>query len=407
MYCINRTNGAVQWQKEISVTEFEKVHPVSSPANSTPATDGERVVFYFSSYGLICYDFEGKKQWELTMPIPKSRHGMGTSPIISSDLVILNCFGYENDPSLLGINKHDGKIVWKHSATVAENTIPDSYSTPVVYKDKVIIYRNEDLSAYDLSSGNQVWRYPTGEGDAICTPVIGNNILYLTVYSTLGNPLMLEQFPDFQELTNRYDKNQDNLIGKEEIAGFQFLVYPEKEELPANRVSITDYFSFWDHDLNAHIDSLEWVSTRQLCESFYDRQGIKAIKLGGEGDLSLDDFLWGYIDNVPHVTSPLYYDNLVYMVKSGGILSCFNAQSGEMLYQQKLGAAGAYFASPVAVNNKIYFASRNGIVFVIEAGDELKILSKNNLHDKIAATPAIVDSKIYLRTANSLYAFGY
>jgi outer membrane protein assembly factor BamB len=95
------------------------------------------------------------------------------------------------------------------------------------------------------------------------------------------------------------------------------------------------------------------------------------------------------------------------MVKSGGILSCFNAESGEMLYQEKLGAAGAYFASPVAVNNKIYFASRNGIVFVIEAGDELNILSMNNLHDKIAATPAIVDSKVYLRTANSLYAFGY
>ena len=89
------------------------------------------------------------------------------------------------------------------------------------------------------------------------------------------------------------------------------------------------------------------------------------------------------------------------------ICSCFHAESGDLVFQEKLGAAGSYFASPVAVNNKIYIASRNGIVFVIEAGDKLNILAKNDLDDKIEATPAIVESKIYLRTANSLYAFGY
>jgi len=62
MYCIDRLSGTIQWQKEISVKEFEKVHAVSSPANATPATDGESVVFYFSSYGLLCYDMNGEKQ---------------------------------------------------------------------------------------------------------------------------------------------------------------------------------------------------------------------------------------------------------------------------------------------------------------------------------------------------------
>ena len=85
------------------------IHAVSSPANATPATDGERVVFYFSSYGLICYDPEGEMLWEFTMPIPKSIHGMGTSPIITGDLVILNCFGYQNHPCLLAINKYNGE----------------------------------------------------------------------------------------------------------------------------------------------------------------------------------------------------------------------------------------------------------------------------------------------------------
>ena len=94
------------------------------------------------------------------------------------------------------------------------------------------------------------------------------------------------------------------------------------------------------------------------------------------------------------------------MVKSGGILSCFHAATGDLLFQERIGAAGAYFSSPVAVNNKIYLASRNGIVTVIEAGDQLNILAKNDLDEKIEATPAIIDNKIYIRTTSSLYAFG-
>ncbi len=406
IYCIDRISGAIRWQKEISVKEFEKVHAVSSPANATPATDGERVVFYFGSYGLLCYDLDGELQWELPMPLPKSQYGMGTSPILTDELVILNCFGHENDPCLLAINKYDGKIIWKHSSPVQENESVDSYSTPVIYKDQIIIYRSKDIAAYDSKTGDLIWKYITGFADAICTPVIGNDMLYLTSFSTLGNPKLLEQFPDFKELATQYDKNQDNLITKEEAKGVEFIIYPEKGDLVSNSFTIPEYFGFWDKNADTFIDSVEWISTRQFCESFYESQGIKAIKLGGEGDIGLDYFLWGYSDHVPHVTSPLYYDNRVYMVKSGGILTCFHAESGELLFQERLGAPGAYFSSPVAVNNKIYIASRNGIVTVIEAGDKLSILAKNDLDDKIAATPAIVDNKIYLRTANALYAFG-
>ena len=68
MYCIDRISGVIHWQKEISVMEFEKVQAVSSPANATPATDGERVVVYFSSYGILCYDLNGEKQWEMQYP---------------------------------------------------------------------------------------------------------------------------------------------------------------------------------------------------------------------------------------------------------------------------------------------------------------------------------------------------
>jgi outer membrane protein assembly factor BamB len=94
------------------------------------------------------------------------------------------------------------------------------------------------------------------------------------------------------------------------------------------------------------------------------------------------------------------------MIKNGGIVSCFDAATGRLLYQERLGASGMYFASPIAVNGRIYIASLNGIVSVFEAGDELNILAQNDLDDKIMATPAVINNKLYIRRAGSLYAFG-
>jgi outer membrane protein assembly factor BamB len=261
------------------------------------------------------------------------------------------------------------------------------------------------VSGYDISTGDRIWRFQTGVQDAVGTPVIGTHNLYFTVYSQYGNRDMREQIPNFINLASEYDDNQDLLIDKEEITGFEFLLDPEKTDVQGF-MAVADYFGMWDQNNDGFIDSTEWRSIERLCESFYHKQGIKAIKIGGKGDVTLDHFLWGSPDHVPHVTSPLFYDGQVYMIRSGGILSCFRADTGELLFRERIGATGAYFASPVAVNGKIYFASRNGIITVIKAGDNLNVLSRNDIDERISATPAIVDNKIYLRTANSLYAFG-
>ncbi len=406
MYCINRISGDIKWQKEITVKEFEKVHPVSSPANATPATDGERVVFYFSSYGILCYDLKGEKQWEITMPIPESRHGMGTSPVIYGNLVVMNCFGHVNDPCLLAINKYNGETVWKYSWPIEDGERTDSYSTPVIYKDQIIIYRTADVSAYDLKTGDQVWRFLTGVGDAVCTPVIGNDIVYVTAFSTTGNTEVRAQFPDFEGLVSEYDENLDGLITLEELEEFKFMNYPEKGAEVSGVIPVAKWARYFDHNKDTYTDSSEWADMIEYCESEYLKQGIKAFRFGGEGDISLSNFIWGESAHVPHVTSPLVYNNRVYMVKSGGIVSCFRAEEGDLLYSERIGTAGAYFASPVAVNGKILFTSRTGVITIVEAGDHMNILAKNDLDEVIVATPAIIDNKLYIRTTNSLYAFG-
>ncbi|MEN8203223.1 MAG: PQQ-binding-like beta-propeller repeat protein [Bacteroidota bacterium] len=406
MYCINRSNGSVTWNRELAVDSLEAVHRVSYTANATPATDGERVVFYFSSCGLQCLDMKGELMWEKKMPIPESRHGMGTSPVIAGDLVILNCFGHANAPCLLALNKFNGELAWKHDWQVKEGEWGDAYSTPVVYQDQVIIYRSADVSSYDIQTGDQIWAFQVNMGDAVCTPVAGKELLFVTVFSTLGNTPARVQFPDFAGLLSEYDENQDRIIDKDELTGFEINLYPEKGMEVSVPTQANKWFGYFDHNGDSFIDSSEWTGLIELCASSYLQQGIKAFRLDGKGDITLSKLVWNEREHVPHVTSPLYYRDKVYMIKSGGILSCFRAESGDLLYSQRIGAAGAYFASPVAAGGKIYFTARNGVITVIEDGEELNILASNDLDEIISATPAIVDNKVYVRTDAGLYAFG-
>jgi outer membrane protein assembly factor BamB len=405
MYCINRKNGNIKWEKDITVENFEKVNPVSNPASATPTTDGDRVYFYFSSYGLLCYDYNGEMKWELKIPVPKSRHGMGTSPIVTGDLVILNCLGHQNDPRILAINKLNGSTVWKYNMPLQQNYGGDSYSTPVVYKGQVIIYASEDVSGYDLKTGERVWNYPIGITDAVGTPVIGNDIMFTTTHSTYGNPEMRSQFPSYEEVLKKYDVNGDNKLDKSEVKDYTFLVYPEKPDV-SQKASVGNYIGMWDTNKDEMIDSTEWRKMDQFLASFTNKVGVRAIRLSGKGDISLSNFIWGNSELPPHIPSPLYYNGHVYTIRDGGLLSCFNAKDGKAFYREKLNTTGSYFASPVAASGRVYLASRSGIVTVIEAGDNLRILAKNNLGEIITATPAMVDNKIYLRTDKALYAFG-
>jgi outer membrane protein assembly factor BamB len=94
------------------------------------------------------------------------------------------------------------------------------------------------------------------------------------------------------------------------------------------------------------------------------------------------------------------------MIKNGGIVSCMDADSGKLLYSERLGATGPYFSSPIAAHGRIYIASGKGVITVFAAGDTLQVLARNKLGEKVFATPAVVDNKLYVRTAKHMYAFG-
>jgi outer membrane protein assembly factor BamB len=133
---------------------------------------------------------------------------------------------------------------------------------------------------------------------------------------------------------------------------------------------------------------------------------VMAVRPGSKGEVSAANIAWSERKGVPGVPSPLYYNGRLYTFQNGGIVYCRVAKTGELVYSGRLGAPGYYYSSPVAADQRIYVASEEGVVVVLDAGEKLNVLATNKLDGAILATPALVDGNIYVRTDAYLYAFG-
>jgi len=118
--------------------------------------------------------------------------------------------------------------------------------------------------------------------------------------------------------------------------------------------------------------------------------------------------VWKKTKGMPCIASAIAYGGQYVMVKDGGIVTAFDAKTGDEVYQKRAVASGSYYASPVAAGGHIYFTSLDdGTVTVLKAGSaEPQVVAKNPpLGERVAATPAIADDTLYIRTAGHLYAF--
>jgi len=110
---------------------------------------------------------------------------------------------------------------------------------------------------------------------------------------------------------------------------------------------------------------------------------------------------------LPYCPSPLFYDGKVYLVKNGGLATCLDARTGQPFYsEERLGAMGDFYSSPVAANGKICVISQPGTAVIYRAAETLEVLAKNPVGEAVVATPAIVDGKLYVRGREHLFAFG-
>jgi outer membrane protein assembly factor BamB len=136
------------------------------------------------------------------------------------------------------------------------------------------------------------------------------------------------------------------------------------------------------------------------------RPNLLAIRPGAKNDARESHVAWEIHRGIPETSSLLYCRGRLYLLRDGGVLTCLEASTGKELFRERIGASGQYIASPIAAGDKLIAASTRGVVTVIQVDDELKVLARNDFREKIFATPAVVENKIYLRTAGHLYALG-
>jgi len=132
---------------------------------------------------------------------------------------------------------------------------------------------------------------------------------------------------------------------------------------------------------------------------------LAAIRPGGRGDITESHVQWNLRRGIPEIPSPVFHAGRLYLVRSGGILSCVRTDTGEVIYRQRLGASGQYSASPVIANDHVYLFSTKGVITVVKCGDEFTVTHQADLDASIAATPAMDRHSLYLRTGDALLAF--
>ncbi|MBL8177444.1 MAG: PQQ-binding-like beta-propeller repeat protein [Bryobacterales bacterium] len=325
--CFDKRNGRLLWERTArkSAPRAQR-HMKATHANTTVATNGERVVAFFGSEGLHCFDLDGRAVWSKDLgTINVSKYGVGwgyaSSPALHGDRIVLQ-IDAPDDPYLAAFRLSDGERVWR---TARKDACERSWATPLVYRQanrtQVVANGWPYVASYDLETGRELWRLKGGGDNPIPAPFAAHGMLYV-----------------------------------------------------AN-----------GHGAEAPV----W-----------------AIKPEAKGDISGSDFVvWTERRNGAYIQTPLVYRDWLYSGTNNGVLKCYDARTGKMHYQQRLGAGLTGFsASPVAGDGKVYCASEDGDVWVIAAGAEYRELARHSLGDSVMATPAISEGALYFRTREALVA---
>ncbi len=336
LVALDKRTGKVVWERVAHEgVPRTKRHPKSSQASPTPVTNGRHVVVSFGSEGLYTYDVDGKLLWKRDLGVlsagwfydPDYEWGVGSSPIIWKNSVIVQC-DIQKNSFIAAFDVATGQLLWR----TPREEIP-SWSTPAIYEGngrvELVTQATNFTRGYDPSTGQELWRLSGNSEIAIPTPIIGPNLIIVT-------------------------------------------------------------------------------------NGYRGVQPIYAIKPGAKGDITLkgeqtqSEFItWSTKRGGPYIPTPVIYRDHLYVCSNNGVLSAYDVRTGQRLYQERLGGTGGSFsASPVAADGKIYLSSEDGDVFVVKAGSAYELLAKNSMGEVVMATPAISDGMLIIRGLKDVFAIG-
>jgi outer membrane protein assembly factor BamB len=388
VFSLDRATGKILWRREAPRPRVQELHKSNHPASPSPVTDGQNAYVFFTDFGLLSYGPDGNERWRLPLGPFNNPFGQGASPVLAEDKLLMICDA-ESGSFFVAVDKNSGRVLWR----VERPDVTRGFSTPVLHQPKggkrqALIAGAYQLTAYEVDTGKAAWWVRGLTWQLKPTPVLGQDVVFVQNWAGGADEGQQESVPSFEEVLSNWDANKDGKLSREEV--------------PDAR--ITKAWREADLDDTGFLEDRDWRFIRSKRSVV---NAVNAFRLGGEGDMTEKNFLWRYTKSLPNVPSPLLYKDVLYMVKEGGIVTTLDPATGKVLKQGRLmGALELYFASPVGADDKVYAISEACKVSVLQAAGEWEILARNELGDESChATPAIADSKLYIRTRSALYCF--
>jgi outer membrane protein assembly factor BamB len=269
-----RTDGKEAWRSEAPAMSIEPLHKIEgSPAASTPATDGERIVSYFGSCGVFCYDLAGKELWRFEMPTATTPgdFGTGVSPIIAGDVAIL-VRDEMKESKILAIDLATGTLKWEQ-----KRLSPASWCTPVVWNtangQQVAAAGHVRMVGYDLTTGDEQWSVVGMPSGCCASPVVADGKLFFAGSSTSNAEERPAAMPSFDDMLKNLDKDKNGAISKAE-----------------GEKALHGFFDNQDANKDGTITRDEYEMILKFMSE--GKNSAFALKAGGSGDVTGSNTLW-------------------------------------------------------------------------------------------------------------------
>ena len=346
--CYDKASGKELWRKTARKSKPRATrHPKATHANTSVCVDGKHVVAFLGSEGLYCFDMDGELLWEKDLGvIDVSKYGIGwgfaSSPAMHGDKIVIVCDA-PKDPYIAALSLSDGKEIWRKSR---QGVCERGWGTPLIDVEgdaaQVVVNGFPWIVSYDLESGNERWRVKGGGDNPVPSAFEAHGDFYIT--SAHGGP--------------------------------------------------------------APIVVVDRDATGNLSDGGKQEDEDAGSEASDSGDKAGTGLVWRSERGGAYMSSPVVYEDYLYLGNSNGVVRCFNAKTGKSVFQKRLGPKAGVIASLVAADGKIFCASENGKVYVLKAGPKFEILADNDMGSPCFATPAFSEGVIYIRTTDRLVAIG-
>ena len=329
----DKKSGAKLWETQTGrAVPLTRRHFKATQANSTPVTDGEYLAVVFPTAGLTVLDLDGNILWHKELgglnagafSDPGIEWGYASSPIIYQGRLMLQVDVHEG-PYLAAWDLATGEELWR-----VERDVAPSWATPAILTGESgdeLVVNGSRIHGYDPATGEELWSLGPNSELVIATPVAGDGVVYVS-------------------------------------AG-----YPPIKP-------------------------------------------IYALAAGTRGALEVtpgtDDerLMWSHNRGGAYMPTPLLYRGILYVIHHNGIFVAYDAVTGEALSKSRFSQRGTFTGSPVAANGKLYAPTEEGQLYILASGPEYDELAVHDFGEPLMATPAISEGALFIRTPSRLIALG-